>query len=263
MTNIPLSGTFKVTNPYGVPGDYIAKYHTGIDLVNSSRTIYSSCDGKVVKRGYDNAYGNFIVIQNANDGRYHWFCHLAEIKQNLGAKVTRTTVIGKMGNTGNSRGIHLHFEIRNPSNKYGDEINPAEYMGIPNQVGTYNSNNYPVYRAYVQDIGWCGYVAPYQVTGTTGQGKRVEAIEIMSNDIEYRVHIQGYGWLDWQKGGTVAGTTGKSLRLEAIELRSNKEMVAQAHAQKIGWQQEQRGKQIMIGTTGKSLRLEAFRFKFI
>lgn len=168
-----------------------------------------------------------------------------------------------MGNTGNSKGKHLHYEIRNLSNKYADVVDPAEHMGIPNARGSYNSENYPIYRAHVQDIGWCGYVPPYQITGTTGQAKRVEAIEIMSNEVEYRVHVQHLGWLNWQKGGTVAGTTGKFLRLEAIELRSNKEMVAQAHVQRIGWQEQKRGKNIMIGTTGKSLRLEAFRFKFV
>ena len=261
MTNIPLSGTFRVTCEFKKKGNWSAGFHTGIDLVGDE-TIYSSCDGKVVRRGYDKSYGNFIVVQNANDGKYHWFCHLSKISKNTGSKVTRTTVLGIMGNTGNSTGKHLHFEIRNASNKYGDVVNPAEYMGIPNQVGTYNSNNYPAYRAYVQNTGWCGYVPPFQITGTTGQAKRVEAIEIMSSEVEYRVHIQQLGWLDWQKGGTVAGTTGKSLRLEAIELRSNKEMIAQAHIQGIGWQEAKRGKQILIGTTGKSLRLEAFRFKF-
>ena len=47
-----------------------------------------------------------------------------------------------MGATGNVTGKHLHFEIRDSSNQYSHNINPAEYMGIPNAVGSYNSANY-------------------------------------------------------------------------------------------------------------------------
>ena len=143
MTNIPLTGEFRVTCEYKRPGNWAAGWHTGIDMVGDEK-IYATCDGIVTKRGYDNSYGNYIVVRNDDDGKYHWFCHLAQIKKNTGSKVTRTTVVGIMGNTGNSTGKHLHFEIRNQSNKYGDTSNPAEYMGIPNEVGTYNSANYQI-----------------------------------------------------------------------------------------------------------------------
>lgn len=143
MTNLPLTGEFRVTNPFHKPGDYKAGWHTGIDLVGDER-IYCTCDGIVTRRGYDSAYGNFIVVRNDTDGKYHWFCHLSKINKNTGSKVNRATILGIMGNTGNSRGKHLHFEIRNQSNTYADVSNPAEYMGIPNELGTYNSKNYQI-----------------------------------------------------------------------------------------------------------------------
>ena len=142
-TNIPLTGNFKVTCEYKRKGNCAAGWHTGIDLVSDNTNIYSSCDGTVYKTGWDNSYGNYIVVKNS-DGKYHWFCHLSKINVSKGNKVTRTSVIGIMGSTGNSTGRHLHFEIRNTSNKYGDTSNPADYMGIPNKVGNYNSSNYQI-----------------------------------------------------------------------------------------------------------------------
>ena len=63
------------------------------------------------------------------------------------------------------------------------------------------------------------------MAGTSGQSKRLEAIEIdltgeMAShyDIYYRVHIQDIGWQSWVKNGETAGTTGQSKRLEAIEI---------------------------------------------
>ena len=142
-TNIPLTGNFKVTCEYKRKGKWLAGWHTGIDLVGNEK-IYSSCDGEVVRTGYDKSYGNYIVVKDNTTGKYHWFCHLSHISTGAGKKVSRTTVIGIMGSTGNSTGKHLHFEIRNASNKYADTSNPAEYMGIPNSVGTYNSANYQI-----------------------------------------------------------------------------------------------------------------------
>ena len=142
-TNIPLTGVFKVTCEYKRKGSWACGYHTGIDLVGDD-TIYSSCDGEVVLTGYDKSYGNFVVVKNNIDKNYHWFCHLSHISTTSGTKVTRTSILGKMGSTGNSTGKHLHFEIRDKTNKYGNCLNPAEYMGIPNSVGTYNTKDYGI-----------------------------------------------------------------------------------------------------------------------
>ena len=143
-TNLPLTGTFNVTCEYKRKGNsWIAGWHTGIDLTGSD-TIYATCDGTVTRIGLnDDGYGNFIVVK-ATNGKYHWFCHLSRIDVKENQTVNRLSKIGIMGNTGNTTGKHLHYEIRNESNKYADNINPAEYMGIPNKVGTYDSKNYQI-----------------------------------------------------------------------------------------------------------------------
>lgn len=142
-TNLPFTGRFKVTCEYGRKGSWAAGRHTGIDLVGlSSKTVYATCDGTVSRTGFDKSYGNFVVVKG-NDGYYHWFCHLASISASTGQKVTRVSKLGIMGSTGNSTGPHTHYEIRTPENKYGKDISPAKYMGIPNIVGTYHSSEYP------------------------------------------------------------------------------------------------------------------------
>lgn len=155
-TNIPLTGKFKVTCEYKRKNTeklkWSAGWHTGIDMLCDNEKIYSSCDGEVIRTGYDKSYGNFIVIKNNIDGKYHWFCHLSKINVAKGTKVTRTFIIGMMGSTGNSTGKHLHFEIRNESNKYADTLDPASYMGIPNKVGEYNSADYQIKPAATNEL---------------------------------------------------------------------------------------------------------------
>lgn len=266
ITNIPLRGTFKVSCEYHRENtedlNWAAGFHPGIDLVSDDDTVWSICNGVVVNIDYNADYGNFIVICNDVDTKYYWYCHLRKIYVSEGQRVDRYSNIGLIGATGNVTGKHLHLEIRNKNNKYGNVSNPAEYMGIPNKVGTYNDKNYPIYRSHLQDIGNQDFVSPYHISGTTGQARRMEAIQLMSDEVEYRVHLQDIGWMNWVKGGTFIGTTGEARRLEAIEFKSNREMIVEGHVQDIGWQGERRGVYVGIGTTGKALRLEAFRFKF-
>lgn len=149
-TNIPLTGVFRVTCAYKTKGSWSAGWHTGIDLVGED-IIYGTCDGTVVRIGDDKSYGTFIVIK-AHDGKFHWFCHLRKVTCSVGQQVSRTTKIGIMGNTGNSTGKHLHFEIRNASNVYADTSSPATYMGIPNMVGEYHSANFQVKQGTAPEV---------------------------------------------------------------------------------------------------------------
>ena len=139
MTKSPLAGIVRVTCIFGKRGNWKAGFHTGIDLVNDDKIVYSSCFGRIVNMGYDASYGNFVVIK-ASDGLYHWYCHLSQITCNMNQEVTPENKIGIMGETGNATGVHLHYEIRNKSNRYGDVINPADYIGIMNKLGSYDES---------------------------------------------------------------------------------------------------------------------------
>lgn len=145
MTNLPISGSFRVTCVYKKKGDlWAAGYHKGIDLVCENRIIYSTCDGVVKTVGWDpDGWGQYIRVQENKTKRIHIFCHLVKgsAKVAVGQKVTRSTILGTMGTTGNSTGVHLHFQIEK-SNTDRTVCDPTEWLGIPNALGAYNSKNY-------------------------------------------------------------------------------------------------------------------------
>lgn len=145
MTNLPVSGKFNITCEYGRKGNnWKCGRHTGIDFVSEDRKVYGTCDGKVSHAGYDRSYGNYVVVKSNESDTFHWFCHLDERYVQIGDKVSRLTLIGRMGMTGNASGVHLHFEIRKKCNCYGFDKseNPAIYCKIPNIVGDYDSKDF-------------------------------------------------------------------------------------------------------------------------
>ena len=142
MTNLPITDDFTVTATYGQKGDYWVGGHQGIDIVAPNKTIYATCDGTVRVVNYDKGgWGRYVTIGDDN-GLVHIFCHLENnsVRVKPGDKVNRTTVIGIMGTTGNSTGVHLHYQI----NRNGVSINPCDHLGIPNKKGKYNSKDYEI-----------------------------------------------------------------------------------------------------------------------
>lgn len=92
---------------------YFVWYHPGIDLPNPSAPGVAASDGgTVILAGWpDNAgYGNRVVLDHGN-GYKTLYAHLSNVYVSSGQTVSRGQVIGKMGSTGRSTGIHLHFEI--------------------------------------------------------------------------------------------------------------------------------------------------------
>ncbi|PKG24159.1 M23 family metallopeptidase [Niallia nealsonii] len=88
-------------------------HHKGIDIAgNINESVYVVDRGIVMKSYYSNSYGNVVFIKHTN-GIETVYAHLNKrmVKQN--DQVKKGQVIGKMGSTGNSSGVHLHFEIHN------------------------------------------------------------------------------------------------------------------------------------------------------
>lgn len=114
--------------------------HRGIDMAWNSKQggknvpVYAADDG-VVYSTKDNdksgkSWGNFVKIKH-NDGTYTLYAHLKDgIKVKKGQKVKQGDQIGNMGNTGDSKGNHVHYEVYvgGPDTKY--RKNPLEYTYV-------------------------------------------------------------------------------------------------------------------------------------
>ncbi len=91
-------------------------------VVRTGTPIRATGDGKIIRRGWGNAYGNVIYIQHA--GKYTTvYAHMSKFgKYKKGDWVKQGQVIGYIGSTGRSTGPHLHYEFR----KNGRHIDPLK-----------------------------------------------------------------------------------------------------------------------------------------
>jgi murein DD-endopeptidase MepM/ murein hydrolase activator NlpD len=88
------------------------KGHNGLDIgIVVGTPVKTTMDGTVIHAGWNNqGYGNLVIVQNGDYKTY--YAHLSSIPVSVGDSVKSGTTIGLSGNTGNSTGPHLHYEIR-------------------------------------------------------------------------------------------------------------------------------------------------------
>lgn len=116
----PLSSN-KITSPYGTRS---RGFHSGIDLAAKTGTsVYAAAGGTVELASWYYGYGNCIVINHGNGVKTR-YAHLSAYKVSVGATVSRGQLIALSGNTGNSTGPHLHFEVI----VNGVTKNPVNYL---------------------------------------------------------------------------------------------------------------------------------------
>lgn len=105
--------------------------HKGIDIAgNLGDHVYVVDEGVVTKSYYSQSYGNVIFVKHENDLETV-YAHLSKRFVNEDQLVKKGELIGKMGNTGHSSGVHLHFEIHNKEWTVTKEnaINPILVLG--------------------------------------------------------------------------------------------------------------------------------------
>ncbi|MXW16101.1 MAG: M23 family metallopeptidase [Gemmatimonadetes bacterium] len=117
-------------SPFGVRGDeFLGRMHRGIDLAAEAGTpVRPVLSGRVRSAGTMRGYGRVIWIEHGRDA-LSVYAHLSEIMVREGQEVTKATVIGRIGQSGNATGPHLHFEFW----RWGRAVDPLFVLGKPPQ----------------------------------------------------------------------------------------------------------------------------------
>ena len=130
------------------------------------------------------------------------------------------------------------------------------------------------YQSHIVGIGWQEWKNNGDMSGTSGESKRIEAIRIAlenqkySGDIEYQSHVVGIGWQSKRKNGELSGTEGQSKRIEAVrinltgEMEKNYDVYYRVFAQDYGlldWAKNGAS----AGTEGLSKRIETIEIMLV
>lgn len=248
----------------GITKKYNAITHKGVDigwrggendniLAHSSGVVITAVTGKKKDNSTTKTatYGNYIKIKHSN-GYYTLYAHLSEVYVKVGQNVQQGEKIGYMGESGNTNGKHLHFEVRNAKDV---RINPTPYINadlpsvvqkityqtydnikkkwLPNvKVGT---NDYAgnfgnaIGGVYIDSLTYRVYDNKKKqwlpwVTGRSDYagnlGNPIGGIQV--KNATYRVHIKGGSWLSWvnkvdNTSNGYAGIYGKDI--DAIQIK--------------------------------------------
>lgn len=121
----------KITTRYKKLGKMWSKgYHTGVDFaVPEGTEVVAVADGKIENANWGKSYGTQCVQKVA--GGWVIYAHLSKLDVKAGDVVKAGQKIGSSGNTGNSSGPHLHFEMRdNIRWSAGKDLDPSGILGV-------------------------------------------------------------------------------------------------------------------------------------
>ena len=122
----PLPGHTYISCNFGDDDAYGNSGHRGTDIPAPEGTpILAAHSGTVIISGWNNSYGNQVLLDNGA-GLSTRYAHMTQTAVTAGEAVTAGQVIGYVGNTGDSTGFHLHFEVM----QNGVRVNPMDMVSV-------------------------------------------------------------------------------------------------------------------------------------
>lgn len=133
----PVEGPYRITSGYGMrvhPRTGVNRMHAGVDFAGENPgdmpNIVAAMPGVVVGVGARSGYGNTIEILDIYGVR-HRYAHLDSSAVSVGQRVEQGDVIGVMGTTGLSTGVHLHYEQRDSQDRHRPPLQHLNLDGRP------------------------------------------------------------------------------------------------------------------------------------
>lgn len=125
----PPMAHYYISSKYGMRTHPVTKkrsMHHGLDMAGAwQESVLSPADGTVIFAGWEGSFGRVVRLQHAH-GVTTTYAHLGRISVSPGQQVTEGTILGRMGSSGRSDGLHLHFEIR----VNGESRDPEDFFAV-------------------------------------------------------------------------------------------------------------------------------------
>ncbi|MEI6422194.1 MAG: peptidoglycan DD-metalloendopeptidase family protein, partial [Lentisphaerota bacterium] len=200
--------------------------HTGYDYkVASGTPVHAVADGWVetanadaynpVTGKYDNPAGKYVRIQHDFIGCQTQYLHLSQISVSLNANVSRGQIIGYSGNTGNTTGPHLHFEVKKSVSSSWISIDPYGWTGAGSDPYTAATNTCLWEQKSVVNPVISANPSTISVSSAAAQ-KDILIRNDGGGTLAYSASVtQGNSWLSITSGAT--GTSGNNIHVSVAE----------------------------------------------
>jgi murein DD-endopeptidase MepM/ murein hydrolase activator NlpD len=132
----PEGRTINARSPYGYRVHPITgkrTFHHGVDVAGVF-PVTAAADGVVQHIGWNATGGGNTVLINHGDIVTVYYHGRERTKLKVGQQVKAGQFIYTSGSTGSSTGAHLHFEVRRPGGRWGDTMNPEDFLPRPGET---------------------------------------------------------------------------------------------------------------------------------